>query len=663
MKYTSIKSKSEKTLILNDFSGGINTAGYTTKSNELSVGENVYFKDGILLQRPGIFSAKDYLLTNPDRSDFDDEDFFLSDVLIFINGEEKRLVYTKNAFSLDKSTCYIYLVGNDLIPQYIGNITSSRVDDEHFYVIKNIVFYKGEKISGGGIFALVYLENEHNSAENELQIYEINSDFSAWNFAITRYIPTTLINGHGNKYSQALSSGSVLNTKERILEAPNLLESAFYSYFTSDGYSYAFNLPYTNLSDAGVIFRYYIGLSDYVEWSIYPNENEAVATLDGEEVKMHLNRETGTVYFKLGDKEYPLPENNILGENNIRIIAHKDWQEEILPLGDSILYDTRTVFSMGNKLYYIAQENPLYIPVLSENSVGEEENITSLLRTKDKILLLKPSEAYLVSYKKGNQIGNIILARKEGDFKENDEFTSICLNKKIGCLNKNCLISCASKPVFFASDSNIYAFLESSKKFENLSLKVSQIKDFSLFDFSLKASSWQEGYLLSNNNEILFFDLKEEAPKCYLWKIPEGYSLIKTFELGAKCILAIKNLASGYIFLAEFLGTKDNLLKDEEGSNSEIYDIMSTIKTNELQIGGLLSKKRLNSIILSFKDFHKADIEILSGKNSRKFKVYKSDKYDEAKKLILDMYCDNKITLKMSLSEPFYLSEIIINYI
>ena len=254
MKYNSLIKSHTKSLRVKSLDGGINKQEppLYIKDNQLSDCKNVWFKDGNLQTRKGLTCETDKAILTSIGGYYGENQYKIHKTSICIEGETVRIA-TAEACSDDYLyLCNVFLISERGDYKSIGKLSFFRTTSDIFYTPVNIIFYGGKPQSGGGIFAMVTLQNGYDEEDRYYNLYEINEDFTEWNKIYDFYIPTLYINGRGNKYSLAKANNTACLLSPKILESPNMLNGRFHSYFTSDGYSNSFRLPFSNLSSENI---------------------------------------------------------------------------------------------------------------------------------------------------------------------------------------------------------------------------------------------------------------------------------------------------------------------------------------------------------------------------------------------------------------------------
>lgn len=611
MKYTSLKSGRSKTFVVNSFDGGLNYSfsPLHINDNQLSDCKNVWFKDGALQTRLGLTCDVSKVITTPIPGYSGVHHYKLHNTVVNIEGENMRIATSEICTDDYHFCCNVFLVGESGNYISIGKLSFLRTTSEIFYTPINIIFYTGKPQNGGGIFAMVTLQNEYLEDEKYYNIYEISEDFSEWNKVYNFYIPTLYINGRGNKYNLAKSEKQINLPSPKILESPNMLNGRFHSYFTSDGYSTSFRLPFSKLASESVVCRIYYTLVDYVEWQVSANSMLDKQNFFGNEVSMEVDRDKGTVYFRSNGNDYAIPVMDMYHENNIKITATKEIEkgiEKIIHSTCTCNYKSRILVSggqSGNEIFVADYDNPLYFPQNSSEKVGIGDNkVIDLAVKDDKIIALKEDSIYSLTFKKGERINEIsLLADNDKRFEEGDSFNCNVITNKIGCLDKAFTAVLNGAVVFFGNDKKIYA-INSLNEEEVICISDELGEKFSDFKYADFAFGGENKYIIFKNNNAFLAEILPNK-KCiwHYWEFPQNFKIAGGFWLENNFwfLCSAKNTAFSYI--ASLNSEVDEFIEysDSEEIIKSKSVIESSITTKHFDFSCLSKQKNIESVFLS----------------------------------------------------------------
>ena len=492
----------------------------------------------------------------------------------------------------------------------IGRMDFFRTTGEVFYVPKKICFFVAQKKMGSGIYALVYKENISGVGE-EGMIYEVNSSLDGWLHNYEYYIPTVLINGRGNGYETAKKEALVELKAPRNIEAQNILNSGFYAYYTSDGYSSNFRLPFSKISNKSIMVRVYNSLESYTQWTMYENENSKTLSFMGKDITVTADREKGVIYFSDGGNEYNVPRFDIYSENNIRIYANKEIENgfcDVVSCKYSAELDSRLLFSGGNnkgRIYSCHRENPLYFPLNFENKIGSSnDEVTALKTVKNKLFIFKENEIYTLKIKKGKTVSDTsLIAGEDNVFFNKDEFSIECVSNSSGTLNQNLVAVCNDFPIWLGTDGYIYGY-------KNSVFKLTEKIDALNRENVLASSCGRIGkfYILCYGQKVILINYENFS--VYFWEFPKEVDIIGVVT-GKTTAFVVINKQNNICFLATLSGDEDIIISSALSSLITLpFDIESIIKTKNYFLVNLESKLHINKVCLRLKAFGDSDITI-----------------------------------------------------
>lgn len=625
MKYSSLKSQNEKVLHVSAPTGGADRSASPLyiDDNCLADCKNVIFRDGSLKTRQGLFAKETDII----KGDFTEEAFYnrysLTESEIFINGHGFRIAVEYTEYDMAEYYASVYFIGTDCSVTKAGYMQFNRISDEIFYIPLNITFYQGKPQNGGGIFALVSLCNIENYTQKLYTIYEINSNLDGWNEVTDYYIPTVYINGRGNSYETASASNQAFTGNPTVLEQPNLLNGIFYAYFSSDGYSSEFSLPFSNISDENVICRVHYSPSSYTEWVIYAGKNSASQTFMGTTVTVNVDRSKGLIYFTVEAGDYSVPLMGKYKANNIRITATKKTErsfDDVVSATCCQIFKSRIILSGGikdNRIYSARYDSPLYFPYSGVTEIGEARlPVTALTVSGEKILAFKATELYEIDMKKGKAINTAsLLADNDSVFYSTDSFTVTAISQSTGCSGKKALTYYKGRTVWIGSDGNIYA-LTASGEIKIMSDKVR---------YDLKEISDYNGVALNNGQYCMFifskrvftaeFDTTLNGKNAIwnIWEFPAELRILGGIDHEISPVFLCQ-YNSVTCYTATLSGESDILLNRTADTTAQSRNIVSSITTRSFAPEGVNMRKRLNRIYMQLDA--KGSIEItVNGKS------------------------------------------------
>ena len=679
--YDRLESRS---VLLDCFANGINDdTGETVKENDqLKECLNMEYTGDCLTTRPG-FTAKDGYVTA--HGEYDNTvylDFTVTDTVCYVNSVPENLAYCCTGYA-DGATLYFYLVDSKGNISPAGSIVFYRLDSEHFYTPQNVFFTVSQRIDGSGVFAFIY----RKSGNDEIcETYEATSDFSGWASASDRYyVPTVSINGRGENYDTAHTSLNLSFPEPRRLEDLNILTGKYRCYFTSDGFSCYFRLPYGNIPAlSSLSCRVYSAPDTYTEWIIPSLGNQATATFSGGTVYLYLDRTLGILRFWKSPEDYSVPYMPRCKLNNIVVTAETGEDEVFLALMSS-----KGAVSLNNRLYCFGNlkrqncifcaktETPLYFPRDSKLFLGDGTTpVTSLKVQNGKLIAFKPGETYRVITSAENASGIEIDLPESSEYLKGDVMTAQTIDNRIGCQATATLRLCGNRLVWLASDGAVYALATTTYGNTTNIFRVSQpiaarLKEALLGSGTVFAVTNGGQYLLfigktvfAMNHRVRGFGYSKtyyahdddiKSPAWFVWTLPQNVSFTGGSVVDSSPVL-ISKLNDGLSFYAATQGgSVDTSLKKENG---EIITVSSPYKsgftTKFFDCKRPDRKKSIAKLLAVFEGTGLAEITLFDGKNRFSSRIKSDSRYDllpflagvpSFKKLSVSLFSDEPISV------------------
>lgn len=683
MKYGSLKPNALKTFKVRDFSGGVNLSEIPSDISDIQLSDvkNMRHIGGALSTRPGLSANANDIIGNDTMWYSDAVSFKVTDNSFYIDGEYKKIAIAEYFAEDAHYYCFIYFVGIDGSKTAAGSITFNRTSNDCFYKPSNILFYSGTPVNGGGIFALVSSYDEYNPEERGYEIYEISSDMTKWVKPYDYYTPVVYINGRGNRYEEAKASNLAFTGQPKILESRNMLTSRFKAYFTSDGHSGCFRLPFTGLADESVICRVYTNPSQYTEWFISGNVTSATATFYTATITLNVDRAKGMIYFTDAEGEYPVPMMSMYHENNICVTAGKEMDNGFNSAASSTVcavYGSEFIFSGGcekGKVFCVSASNPLYFPEDSSAQIGgDEKGINALIPYKNGIIVYKDDEIYSLELKKGEPINsNSLLADDDSVFFKSATFSAKKINGNIGCVNKATAVLCGNRPVWLGNDGNIHSLNTSSWETENLSAAIEPYLN------SIGENGLKTAFAIGNGTQYMLIagekavimeytqnELNAVSAKWYIWDFG-SVKVIGAAENGGKQRFFCTG-SDGYIFYSAVLSgeTDADICYGSTAPVITARNILSCLTTKRFDFGGMTDKKLIENICLSLSSVGTVDIAV-NGQHFDRLRLGIPDTdYGcgtlKSVKIIPHMYGTESVCITLSGDDAFSLGELSVNY-
>jgi hypothetical protein len=574
MKFEIMPPEKNKSFRIPRFVGGVSsTAAKNLKRNDqLIEGKNITYsnyqvfnRNGLNCQTQGILDLSSYIGAQSIETEFTDTE-------ITVEGELLKIAIANVIYDNSHRFSVFFGINKDAAAVKLGFIHFGRVDENTFFVPKNITLFVGKPWQGGGIFAFVTTYNLENPDTYEYQIYEAPKIFGEWSICMGEYTPTVYINGRGTNYEIAKDANLASTVAPRVLETPNLLSGEFLSYYTSDGHSASFKLPYSNISNGVVSCRLFISPEKQVQWIIKENEVSAKATLENKEIIMTVERSKGIVYFSFEDQPFHIARMNLYPENNLLFFASlnsSDKFKEIVSCTKAVKHGDVTVFCGGinnSKLYYNSTDNPLYFREYSHSSIGDKlTGVTALISAADKIYAFKENSIYSLTVSNQKAINSApLLADNDAIFFEPREFLIKCVNNTFGSYSEQSIAQFKKSPLWYKKG-KLFTLNSSNKTAVQISKHIEKYISEEFLENAITSVAQYNGLLITANKNkavIMQFDTNETKLNCdnvafFTWEFPENIEIcgLKAFESGV--VFLCRNTTCDICFTTKLDGNVD----------------------------------------------------------------------------------------------------------
>lgn len=631
MKFTAFKSNNRKMLSIIAEDKGINLTKPTLhlEKGELGLSTNVTYKNGSLKTRDGFSAENKYNFVNEYNENSFISNYKLTNVEYYLNGEKMRVAVNVSAQSDNEYDISVFLIGKKGRVQSIGTMEFLRTADDVFFIPQSYLIFTAAANSGAGIYAFVTLKNCY-SEERSYLIFELDDELSAWNRCTQFYIPTVYFDGKGTDYEMALSNGNVSRLSPTVAEPMNLLYKMAEAYFTTDGFSHTFKLPFTNIENALFRCKIYIAPDKYINFEVGADKNSATITLDEQAITLLINRVTGTFSFLKNGEPFIFEAYKKYGENNMRVtfsLTDEEVAEDIISCRFCEKVGNYIVFGGGrqkNRLFYCEYDKPLYFPKAKDNKIGaENKGITGLIASLNSLYAFKENEIFKVKLSGGKAINELAELSHNGKiFHKAVCFNAETVSNDCGCSYPDTLSRVLEKPVFMGEDYGIYTVSQGGIK--KVSEKFAEYFNF-LPEAKLKSAKGfciDAKYYLFVSNEIMIIDFKDDV-KCYLWKVPSGKEIFGCFKSENDLIFLFKNINNNLCYTALLSGEKDIYLKTS--NTTETFDIPTALRLKSHYLSNSKNKKYLHTANFGLSAKEHTTILIGEGDNKEKFVIRRGD--------------------------------------
>lgn len=630
MKFSAMKPKNRKVLHIDMPNKGMNLTkpSLHIEEGEISLSKNMIFSSGILQTRKGITASYQSVLPHILEGKINNKEIKLTDTQYAFGGENYRVAYRTTVYD---NICVtgVYLLGRTAIPEKVSYLYFECEEDE-IYIPESFVFYCGKAQIGGGLFAFVQFKEE-KIGTTKYALYEISANLESWCIIEDYYVPTVFINGRGNSYEEAKKTYNVSDLSPKTLELPNMLNSRFRAYYSSDGLSSGFRLPYTNLANAPVECIIHTTPAAYGKWTISATGTTDTITFNEKKVTMNLNRSKGLVYFTCDSEPFPIKLMHNYKENNIRFEAsHKEASEfkNIASCTCSQKNREKIYFSGGRekcRIYYCDYENPIYFPSVSNNVIGSADNkVNALVNMKDDLIAFKNDGIYKIELSDTKALNSIALLSDNGKiFYEAVKFKVHILSSTHGTDDSKKVATFDDKPVFFGNDNKVY-IIRNANVIDCISEKVNPLFPSSVKDMpkGVFVSADKDYAYISFGEKCVVIDCKTDS-QAYLWEWPEKLIVHGIFSTDNKTAMLLETEETETLFYAFLDGERDIYPSSENSVQNK--KIKSCLKLKSYYLSNNVSSKFVHSVNLTMSVIENSKIILGESDNTEEFFIRKGE--------------------------------------
>ncbi len=698
MKYASLKVKESKQYKIPAFDGGIDTSKYDglIPDNCFSDCKNIWSKKGVLINRPAISPNSDGVvdLLYREYGDFI-KGLTLTDTLVYIDGEPKKICYCVEGDDVSYNIFRPFLADSEGNLTEIGNIEFHRVSQDLYNRFQSVFFMVANATAGSGIYAFFTRCNmEVYPNEYAYDIYEASSDLSSWQrlYNDDFYVPTVFMNGRGNNFDYQIESPDAYLEEPVELEPFNMLTGRFKAYFSSDGYSSTFELPFGGLDTQGVLCRVYTTSQTYTNFVVDVTTDYAMGYISGYYVKFKINRSTGTFSFYFNDELFSVPKMSSYGGNNIQITASKTidngtaktiGSKGVVLYGNNIYLYGNSI--CGNEIYTSSITRPLYIPEKSKVAVGEpSSSVNAMTVVCNKLVAFKDSEIYRIILTKGTAYDVSEFAMNiNNTFMKIDTLSCEAVHLQVGCDCPDTLEVCSNRIIWARSDGSLYTLSTTTYGKENNIYKISSAIDgvcenISKEDLRQAKSCKRDGfYLLHIGNKVLVVDYrikdfgfpakysgqKDDSSNIawYIWEYPESLNYSSVISLNGAVLLACYDSSADVWYISLLNGDKDYLLQNNE---LQPYDIECSFKTKYYDFSSPHIRKVIKNMYITECSGERAEITLDGGADGISYKkAFELPSRPDLLKTDMNLSDIKRVSITFETSEPFNLCGLIFEYL
>lgn len=655
MKYPALKrqqKEAEKTYTIAGFESGIddNNGKFADDDAVLEDCQNMIFEDGYLKTRTGFRVKPGDIIKLEGYHDIVYLPFTVTETVYYINSAAYNLAYCCLGDD-SEAILKVYLVSREGNISPAGEIYFHRVDSQLFNVPFNVFFTVANSIYGHGVFAYVSRAGRNTRAYN---IYEATDNFTQWqSVSSSVYIPTVRIHGRGERYDRASSYTGLDYPEPERLEELNLLSGYYRCYFTSDGLSSIFRLPYGNIDVYSTLkCRLYSSSEEYIEWTIPDYEDRNTQVVDGKSVTLFLNRTLGTIRFYSSPEDYCVPVMPNCKANNIMVTActlENIARDSIISSKGAVCVDNRLYFygneNRKNCIYCSKMSNPLYIPESSKLYLGDATTpVVSLKVQNGKLIAFKSGETYrIITSFSDDVIEKETVLPESTIYVRGDTLSAQTIDNTIGCISEKTIRLCGSRLVWMGGDKSIYALATTTYGNTTNIYRISQPIDGRIksIDFNIaKAFAITKGgkYILFLGSSVFAMNFKVrgfgfskayyakddtmKSPAWFAWHIPSDANFYNGAQTETNALIMSSFNREEAFYLTVPSGDCDSfMIRENDTDKEEEQAIESGIKTKIIDLGDAGRLKRIDSIFISGECSDKISLSVSDTENEYAYSV------------------------------------------
>lgn len=581
------------------------TKGIILKEN---IPQNMFFSDEGLTTRPGLFPF-DELIFDSDKTYNNYAYTEFTDCYYYRDELKGRVFIIIDDNDMSNATYHFHIMWSDGSVQQIGKIEFTRASSTTFGRPESFTIYTGKATRGCGIYFLVRLVYE-NGQEDFVRMYELNAQMDGWDYIYSDdyYVPTVLAFGRGQSYHIAEELDSRISFSRPIKpESENLLTDRFLAYYTTDGYSEIFELPFKEIGD-GVIRCIYTDFSSNYYLTIDSGENLSNGVIiDSKTYYVYCNRKNGTLCFA--------DENNVRTappfagmENNLKVSASRKESDDLRKLaamsksmsipagrkgsGNQTVIFYGNMLSEAGKICWINSENPLYFPKDLSATPGNIANkLEGAYVYQNKLYVYDNEKRYSASVHTADSfdLPLVIKGVLPANTIDYDRITfngTVILPQElipstVTVFPDNVLVSGKNGEIYEQSGESPFR----------------KVADLSGYGFVPEvAASYKNGYLLINDRDGYYYDPSKES--LFYWEL--NANVIGTFSFSDECIIFAKCLCKQYrhlIYALSFTGNTDGAVTDISSVLNKFFVEVESILVCEFETEDVYHK-RLHTVII-----------------------------------------------------------------
>ncbi len=593
MNYPKMSESGKKLFSVNNF-GGINAVN--TSDNSMRFALNTELSDGAFKTRKAV-SATGVNLGELNRSRA--QSFQFTDAVTLLNGVYSQLTVQYMALGSFSYRYAFKLLSADGTVTDAATIEFPRGADGTIKMPQSIICFTASPVKGSGIFALIKVQI--NTANMYIfEAYELSDDMSVW-YSLSEeemYIPDYYINGRGNMYHMC----EVTLPEPEFLEPLNMLSGICNCYYSTDGASNGFYLPFKALDTSKEDYLKFDLLADYATHLIFTIPSGSgvsnKVSYNGYEINVSCNN--GYFFFTSNPAGF-VPQKIYGYDNNLKVTIKHETDEDYRKKANMTLSGWYNFSGTGSRLVLAgnteipslmmvsAENNPFYIPHNNCVNVGQTgQKIVAIAPCRDSLMVLKEGEIYKADIASG-------------------KVTAKFLTGNIGCSRANSAKAVHNKVFFVGTDNKIYALLFDGTVKE-ISVPINDSISVLGTGENIFAFSTYDKYILVCDNcaYVLSLSASDSAlknPAWDLWRFPSDSCFVGGVAYGEDIALVGRAAVSTVIYYYAAVMSESN---EDSYYASEYYmleqktaPISTEILTHAYNFGSEYNYKSVDRLLLN----------------------------------------------------------------
>lgn len=504
-----LSQKNTKSLTISGFSGGMNQRDGKTEiaDNQLTMSNNMWYKDGLLASRPGFQASKTALI--PDNPqiftypkiirEFSSVSHILillkySDRLVFkfANGENFKDVCEITDIPSANFNCNVFSYNEDIYILCSGYYSAEAIPYYAYKITSSGSTFKASRITDDDIYAPLFMQNC------------LPSETTGFEYTELSLLPGEMVeelNSFGVYYRMQFIP---FNPESSWVDMYETHAMRYHIAFPVDGEYFKGKKVTAKLTAAnGKVYTHTVVISGAIDDYSYETVKNPVD-------EMWMAVRGGAVYF------FAYPDGTGM-DHMVRIGADEYASIEITAPRKRTVAEIRRVMNMTVNEWYGGGSDGIYGGthlILGGNTISGERSVICWSREEQPLYFTDKSYTYV-----GNKSAGITAFAKQGDdliiFKANSIFAARYkstaggvkfpiseINDVIGCDAPKSIQLCRNRLVWLNSSGKVYTLVSANQYNQRAVLEISALIEKSLTSYSAanlksaRSANWQGCYVL-----------------------------------------------------------------------------------------------------------------------------------------------------------------------